>query len=249
MASQYIVTDRTTAQNYALKVDDEQLYFEATADTASDEPIFEDDINAGTYYQLFIDDAELAIISVSTPRDDIVYVLDPTLNKAYRVVVLDGQLAIVEYTVPGKGYKVTRFVITPLTVRVTPTNRIAKFQQSVRVTKSNIKRAVVNAKIQVLKLFGLGGAGTAGTVALASADTWYQVPQSGSVPKSDYTLVVTKENEDGTIRWAFKNTSVPSATYGNKSPTHLSVDLKADQFIYCGSDNAGDDVCWTAKIK
>jgi hypothetical protein len=93
----------------------------------------------------------------------------------------------------------------------------------------------------------LSGASAAGTLALAAGDTWYTVPSS--VPASDYVLVVSKENSAGTIRWAFANTSSPSATYGNKLMIDdIIAELAAGQVIYIASSTAGDDVNWTTKI-
>jgi hypothetical protein len=94
----------------------------------------------------------------------------------------------------------------------------------------------------------LGGTGTDGTVALAVADTWYQVPAAGSVPAASYVLIVTKENEAGVIRWSFSNGGTPSATNGNTLVgDSLIVSLKSGQVVYFGSSTAGDDVNWTAK--
>jgi len=93
----------------------------------------------------------------------------------------------------------------------------------------------------------LSGASTNGTVALAVADTWYQVPTTA--PTSDYVLVVSKENEAGTIRWSTTNSGTPSATNGNKFLTgSLKIKLAANEVIYFGSSTAGDDVNWITKI-
>lgn len=99
---------------------------------------------------------------------------------------------------------------------------------------------------QVTKIAGLSGTGTDGTVALASANTWYAVPDSA--PSNEYVLTVSKENADGTIRWSFTNGGTPSATNGNKlSGSDVSVLLAGSEVLYFGSDTAGDDVNWTAK--
>ena len=90
------------------------------------------------------------------------------------------------------------------------------------------------------------GVGTNGTVALASADTWYAVPST--VPTSDYVLIVTLENSAGTIRWGYDNTGTPSATNGLQAPSMLTIRVKANQSIYYASSTAGDDVNWSTKV-
>lgn len=93
----------------------------------------------------------------------------------------------------------------------------------------------------------LSGASTNGTVALALADTWYQVPST--IPTSDYLLVVTKENSSGTIRWSGNNTGTPSTTNGNKLLTGtLKGRLSANKPLYVSSSIAGDDVNWEVII-
>jgi len=99
------------------------------------------------------------------------------------------------------------------------------------------------------KLSQLAGTGACGTVALAATNTWYQVPAAGSVPAQSYVLVVSKENADGTIRFGFGNSSIPSATYGNRFVSKdIVFELGGNTVVYFGSTNAGDDVNWTTKI-
>lgn len=93
----------------------------------------------------------------------------------------------------------------------------------------------------------LSGAGTAGTRALAVANTWYSLPST--VPVSDYVLVVSKENAAGTIRFAFNNTSNPSVTFGNRMTSDdIIFELAAGEVVYFASTNAGDDLNWTNKV-
>lgn len=91
MASQYVVEDRTTASNLAIKINDGQLFFEATVDANSAEPIVEDDTNAGTYWKIFIDDGQLGFESTVTAQDDAVDLDDPTGLVTWRLGVNDGQ--------------------------------------------------------------------------------------------------------------------------------------------------------------
>jgi len=82
-----------------------------------------------------------------------------------------------------------------------------------------------------------------GTVALASANTWYAVPSSA--PTVDYLLVVALENKVGTVRWGYNNGGTPSTTNGNKAPRHLAILVAANKTLYFGSSTAGDDVNYT----
>jgi len=95
---------------------------------------------------------------------------------------------------------------------------------------------------------GLDGTGSDSYVVLTSANTWYQVPQAGSVPAYDYTLIVSKETAVGTIRFSFDNGGTPSTTNGNKFTTNdFVVQLAANEVLYFGSSSALDQVNWTAK--
>ena len=87
------------------------------------------------------------------------------------------------------------------------------------------------------------GSSSDGTIALASADTWYAVPSSA--PTTDYTIIVSLENADGTVRWSFNNGGTPSATNGNLAPNHIALNIGADKSVYFGSSTAGDDVNFT----
>jgi len=102
---------------------------------------------------------------------------------------------------------------------------------------------VLNGEIN---MGGLSGASTNGTSALTGANTWVQVPTAA--PASDYVLVVSKENADGTIRWSFENGGTPSATNGNKmSADDIIFNLNGGEVVYFGSSTDGDDVNWTTK--
>lgn len=105
-----------------------------------------------------------------------------------------------------------------------------------------------SAKVpSVFTLKPLGGPDSDGTVALVSDGNWYAVPPLGSIPTKPYTLVVSKENFSGTVRFSFNGGGSASATNGNRIPDHLAIDLAGGSNIYCGSSTAGDDVNWTTK--
>lgn len=89
--TEYVITDRTTAQKYALQIDNGEFFFEATSNAASAEPIVEDAVNAGTYWKLFIDDGQFAYESTATVQDDEIDLDDATLLVTFRLQVSDGQ--------------------------------------------------------------------------------------------------------------------------------------------------------------
>ncbi len=93
---------------------------------------------------------------------------------------------------------------------------------------------------------GLSGASTHGNTALTPADTWVQVPTTA--PASSYVLKVSKENEDGVMRWSLDNTTSPATVGERMWVDEASVVLAANQVIYFASSNDGDDVRWSTKI-
>lgn len=104
-----------------------------------------------------------------------------------------------------------------------------------------IRNAIENISVRPLS-----GVSVNGTRELTNANTWYAVPSI--VPTSSYVLIVTIENQVGTVRFGFDNTGTPSATNGNIAPSQLEVKLEANQVVYFASSTAGDDVNWTTKI-
>jgi hypothetical protein len=107
-------------------------------------------------------------------------------------------------------------------------------------------RIFKDGKLEAGKETGLSGASANGSVALAVADTWYQVPDV--VPDDDYTLVATIENGDGTVRWSFENGGTPGVGNGNLAPGELTVKLAGGEALYYASDTAGDDINWATKV-
>lgn len=103
-------------------------------------------------------------------------------------------------------------------------------------------------KIGVIQVeAGLGGASSDGSVALTPADTWVQVPTTA--PTTDYLIVITKENEDGVIRYSFNNGGAPGATNGNRMwNDDMVIELRGGEVLYFGSSTDGDDVNYTTKI-
>lgn len=100
---------------------------------------------------------------------------------------------------------------------------------------------------QIAAVSPYDGATADGTVALAVADTWYAVP--ASPPAIAYLLCVSIENEAGIIRFSSDNGETPSATNGNKAPSHIAKLMPANRSLYFGSNVGGDDVnFWTEAI-
>ncbi len=94
MASELILTDRTTAANHSIQVDDGQLKWTGTVDAAASEPIFEDNVNPGNYWKMFINDDQIAVESTLTVQDDLIQLDDVTTAQTWTFEVNDGQLAI-----------------------------------------------------------------------------------------------------------------------------------------------------------
>jgi len=93
MATEYIVTDRTTAGNVSIQIEDGQLKFVDTLDAASAEPIFLD-ISQAVYWKLFISDNQIAWEETVTVANNDVTIQDGTTATDYRLYVGDGQLFI-----------------------------------------------------------------------------------------------------------------------------------------------------------
>lgn len=95
----------------------------------------------------------------------------------------------------------------------------------------------------------LGGTGVVGTaVDCTSANTWYQIPPSGSVPANDYVLSFAPAiAAAGDLKYAFVNTGTPGATIGVPLTGNVAVALVGSEVMYVASTTAGDDVCWSTK--
>jgi len=101
MATEYIVTDRTTAGNYSIQIDDGEIKWTDTVSAASAEPIVEDNTNAGIYWKIFIDDGQIGVESTLTVQDDSVILEDITTATNYYLFVSDGEFGWDVYVVPG----------------------------------------------------------------------------------------------------------------------------------------------------
>jgi len=126
------------------------------------------------------------------------------------------------------------------TSRVSITNEggTKKVTTTTRVLKESLDVSIQNST--------LSGASANGSVALAVANTWYQVPNV--VPTSDYLLVATIENGSGDIRWSTENGGIPGVSNGNLAPGELSIKLAGNEVLYYSSTIVGDDINWLTKI-
>ena len=132
----YVITDRTTATKYAISVDDGELQYTSTSDSASDEPIVEDYSNGGTYWKIFIDDGEMAVESTATTRNDSIVLDDATLSVSVKLIVDDGQLGYIQtssvITIPaeileryvGDDHVLTRNDITNICLRYESSDKL-----------------------------------------------------------------------------------------------------------------------------
>ena len=63
--AEYVLQDRSTADKWALSIADGELTYSTTSSSSSSEPIFEDSLNAETYWKLFSGGAAIAYMATS----------------------------------------------------------------------------------------------------------------------------------------------------------------------------------------
>lgn len=102
--AQYVLTDRTTAQKYGLKVSDGTLNIVATSDPTSAEIIVEDSLDSGTYWKIFVDDGQIGWEVTGTAQDDTVLLSDTEDSSDRKVVISDGQLGTVVQSVTSETF-------------------------------------------------------------------------------------------------------------------------------------------------
>lgn len=96
--TEYIVTDRVTLTNYAIRISDGQLTWSTTSSTASTEPIVQDTTNTSNYWRFFISDGQLEIESTATTRNDKLFLSDTVTSGAWTLTVSDGLINWIETT-------------------------------------------------------------------------------------------------------------------------------------------------------
>src|SRR6185503_11745540 len=96
MAEQYVLQDRTTLQNYALKIVDREPILEPTADAEQPDIIVEDAVVEGNFYEIYVDDGELLASPTLTEQDDEVLLDDAETDLTFKPAVLDGELQYVD---------------------------------------------------------------------------------------------------------------------------------------------------------
>lgn len=92
--TEYVLTDRTTADKKALRVNDRQLEWVASVDSAQSEPIVLDKTVPGSYWKIYIDDGQIGFESTATVQDDVVVFQDISTAEYWELEVKDGQLFI-----------------------------------------------------------------------------------------------------------------------------------------------------------
>lgn len=107
MANEYVLQDRSTADKWALQVDDSQLKFTTTGLTSSADIIVEDKDVPGQHYEIYIASGQLRVETTVTVRDDSVSLDDVTTADVWAVEVRSGQLylnnGVVVVVVSGFG--------------------------------------------------------------------------------------------------------------------------------------------------
>lgn len=111
MATEYVVTDRTTAANYSIQVDDGQLKISSTVSASSAEPIVEDQANSSNHWIIFVDDGQIGIESTATVQDDEIILDDLTTSSPFILFVNDGQFGIETYVAPPVGGFIPRLLL------------------------------------------------------------------------------------------------------------------------------------------
>lgn len=94
MSPSYVVTDRTTLADVAIKVDDGQILVETGASGASAEPIVLDGGDGVTYWKIFVDDGQIGVESTATVQNDDIQIDDTTTDVTWRLIVNNGNLGI-----------------------------------------------------------------------------------------------------------------------------------------------------------
>jgi hypothetical protein len=102
MANQYVLKDRTTGDNYALKINDAQFYWEYTALPDSPEPIVEDTSLTGIYWQLFVDDKQFGWEETLTPGNAGIYLYDITGGVYWKLQVTDKEFNYIQTSLPQR---------------------------------------------------------------------------------------------------------------------------------------------------
>jgi hypothetical protein len=89
--TKYVVQDITTADKWAFFCVDGSVKIVTTTDTASANPIVKDDADPLLYWEIIVDDGQIAIRSTLTERDDEIDLDDSSLGNTFRLSVNDGQ--------------------------------------------------------------------------------------------------------------------------------------------------------------
>lgn len=127
MPANYVVTDRTTTDEYEITVADGIVTWAVIVSAASAEPIFEDDTNAGTYWKLFIDNGLLNWETTVTVQDDDVTLVDSVTGTSYRLGVTDGVFYIFTTDVVTVGrFRVARLTLFHNTAKVNSSLLVAR---------------------------------------------------------------------------------------------------------------------------
>lgn len=95
----YVLQDRSTADKWAITIADGQLKYDTTSAGVSAEPVFEDIVNSGEFYKLFIDNGELGWETTASATTTEIILIDALdVSSRYRLVISTGEFSWV--TVP-----------------------------------------------------------------------------------------------------------------------------------------------------
>ena len=98
--NQYIVSDESTSDKWAITVSNGQLLISSTTDSASDNPEFLDSSDNVTYWTLTVNNGEINLENIGD-SDDTIKLRDQATGGAWQLKVDSGQLYITSVVVGG----------------------------------------------------------------------------------------------------------------------------------------------------
>ena len=145
--NQYVINDKTTANKWAITISDNELLYTITTDSASPEIILEDAAFAGTYYELYISDGELAFDDSVISRNDNIDLKDAVSGKTFRLRISDAEFNYFE-VIPS-GISVFIILRSEIQKQVILNNRIEKFQTLKSETQKQLTFNSLMSKMEV----------------------------------------------------------------------------------------------------
>jgi len=97
----YVLQDRSTADKWAIRIDNGQIKTDTVTGSVSSEPVLEDVVNAGDYYKLFIDNGEIGWETTAPATSAVIVLIDVTTkDDYYQLVISRGEFSWVSVSLP-----------------------------------------------------------------------------------------------------------------------------------------------------